>query len=73
MKNVREKKVYILGKDVNTERKFEIKTKKSCGLKKAFFWVHPVQSVAVHTILYSVYLLHTLDKGNKLFISGHGK
>ena len=35
-KNVRWKKVYILAKDVNTERKFKIKQ-----IKKVYFFVHP--------------------------------
>ena len=39
-KNVREK-IYILAKDIDSERKFVIKVKTKFCLKKAYFWVHP--------------------------------
>ena len=38
--------MYILAKDVNTE-KFEIKAKKKCGLKKAYFWMHPNSDIDI--------------------------
>ena len=39
-KNVRGKK-FILAKDINSNRKFEITAKKSFGLKKAYFFGSP--------------------------------
>ena len=34
-KKFKEKKVYILARDINSKRKFEIKAKANFGLKKA--------------------------------------
>ena len=41
-KNIRAKKVhvYILAKDIDSKRKFEIEAKKNFGLKKAYFLGH---------------------------------
>ena len=40
-KYVRWKKVYILAKDVNTKRIFEIRAKNKFDLKKPYALVHP--------------------------------
>ena len=40
-KTFREKKVYILAKDFNSKRKFEIKAKQNFSLKKAYFFGSP--------------------------------
>ena len=40
-KNVREKKVYILPKDMDSKRKFEIKAQKNLAWKRPIFLGHP--------------------------------
>ena len=40
-RNVMGKKVFILAKDVNTERNLELKSQKKIGLKKAYLCSHP--------------------------------
>ena len=40
-KNVRGKKVYILAKDIDSKRKFEIKAKKNSAWKRPIFLGHP--------------------------------
>ena len=44
-KNAREKKVYILAKDVYTKRKFQIKPNKFRSEKGLFFWCTQFQAV----------------------------
>ena len=46
-KNVRGKKVYILAKDIDSKRKFEIKAKKMLAWKRPIFWSHPNSSRCV--------------------------
>ena len=47
-KNARKKKVFILAKDVITERKFEIKAENKIGMKKACFCFTRIQAVEVN-------------------------
>ena len=57
-KNVRGKKVYILAKDIDSKRKFEIKAKKIRLEKGLFFWVTLIQAVVSKTLrlFYEIFL-----------------
>ena len=45
-----EKKVYILAKDIDSKRKFEIKAKKNRLEKGLYFWVTLIQAVVSKTL-----------------------
>ena len=50
-KNFREKKVYILAKDIDSKQKFEIQAKKSSAWwKRPIFWVTLIQAVVSKTL-----------------------
>ena len=49
-KNVREKKVYILAKDIDLKRKFEIKANKISAWKRPIFQVTLIQAVVSKTL-----------------------
>ena len=49
-KNVSGKKIYILAKDIDSKRKFEIKAKKKSAWKRPIFWVTLIQAVVSKTL-----------------------
>ena len=58
-KNVRGKKVYILAKDIDTKRKFEIKAKTNRLENGLFFLDHPNSGSCVqnaYTLLQNIFL-----------------
>ena len=60
-KRFRKKKVYILAKDFDLKRKFEIKASKNLACKRPIFWGHPNSGNCVQNALdyFTKYFLFT--------------
>ena len=67
-KNFRGKKVYILAKDIDSKRKFEIKAKKN-RLEKGLFWVTLIQAVVSKTLRLFYKIFFCLQNPEKISFS----